>query len=257
MQQEFDVLLVRDAADVQQQRPFGIDAEARPKARAITRHEAIGRQSGGNDLRAGGDAVFEQQGPHRLRRHHDGIELIALGAREASRERAADRTRQQRHVVMQILFKEGVIGGDHRNARAAREAHAGIVRNERRVDVHQVEVLRLELRERRLERTPLHAPVLRIARHAAGGHAHHIRVERPCFGVLGHDECRLHTGGREVGPEGTDGSGDAVDARKVDVGNEQDAHERVTASAGSRYMKLCAVIASVAPMAPPASTSLG
>ena len=123
-------------------RSVGMPKRAR-KARAIARDEAVGRQPGGNHLGARADAVLEQQRPHRLRWHHDRIELTALRACEAPRQRAADRARQQRHVVMQVLFKEGVIGRDHRDAGAAGESHPGVVRHERRVDVHQVEMLRL------------------------------------------------------------------------------------------------------------------
>ena len=44
LQQEFDVLLVRHAPDVQHQRPIGGQAERGAKARAVARREAVRRQ---------------------------------------------------------------------------------------------------------------------------------------------------------------------------------------------------------------------
>ena len=41
--------------------------------------------------------------------------------------------------MMQILFEEGVIGRHARNARAPRELHARVVRDERRMDVNEIE----------------------------------------------------------------------------------------------------------------------
>ena len=51
------------------------------------------------------DAVGEQGLSHGVRGCNHGIHLIALRAAEAAGQAAGDSAREQRHVVMQVLFE--------------------------------------------------------------------------------------------------------------------------------------------------------
>ena len=113
---------------------------------------------------------------------------------------------------------------------AAREAHAGVMGDERRLNVHQIEMLRLQPRQRAPQGPPSHAPVLGIAAaRRAEGDAQHAVLVAPARLVAPRRSparpARVSTpAARQVGAEGADGGGDAVDARKIDVGNEQHPH---------------------------------
>src|SRR5205807_4243752 len=72
---------------------------------------------------------------------------------------------------------------------------------------------------------PVHATVLRIARHGGGRHAQHARlvahtarVVQRCY------EKRLDPAARQILTEGPDRRRHSVDTRKVHVGNEKDPH---------------------------------
>ena len=111
----------------------------------------------------------------------------------------------------------------------ARKAHAGIVRDERRMNVHQIEVLRLQ-------RGKHPAQCARFMRRSSGslgtarGHPHHMRfadrsaVIQRGIAVAGRHQHRFHTGLRQIGAKGADRGGYPVDAREVDVGDEQHPH---------------------------------
>ena len=159
--------------------------------------------------------------------------------RAAKRPSAA---RQYRHVMVQVLLEEGVVGRHAGHARAARAAHAGVVGQERRVDMHQVEFLRRQRIECPRERAPAHAPVLGILGHRGGGDTQHValggRLGRVC--VARRDQPRLDALGVQIVAEGADGGGDAVDAREVDIGDEQDPHARASATHGAVRAMVCA-----------------
>ena len=127
---------------------------------------------------------------------------------------------------MQILLKERVIRRDDGQARAAREAHARIMRDEGRMDVYQIEVLGFEPCERRAQCAPAHPPVFGIPRHRAGWHANHAAIRRCAWhsGVGGGYQHGLDSRAYQISAEGADRGGDAVDAREVDVGDEENPH---------------------------------
>jgi hypothetical protein len=127
---------------------------------------------------------------------------------------------------MQVVLEERVVGRDHRQAVLSSKSHASVVREEWRVDMHQVDPGREFAIERKPERAAEKAPVFGIARHSARRHAEDggIIVLRPAW-IGGHDQRGLDAQSCEVGSKRADGSGNAIDAGKVDVGNEQYAHE--------------------------------
>ena len=93
------------------------------------------------------------------------------------------------------------------------------------LDVHQVRLQALELRAQRADRAELHRTVLRIARHAARGHSQDAGLGIGSGArVLRRDQDRFMAGGVQAAAEGLDGSGNAVDPRKIDVRDHQDAH---------------------------------
>jgi len=154
------------------------------------------------------------------------MHLGALRAREVARREASQRARQYRQVVVQVLLEEGVVGRDEGQLRAAREAHARVVRDEGRVDVHQVEAPAWQRIQGARQRSPAHAPVLGVGGHAGRGHAQHLRFRGRLLSarVERRDQQGLGSLGGKVLAEGADGGGDAVDAREVHVGDEQHPH---------------------------------
>ncbi len=89
----------------------------------------------------GRDAILRQHVTHRFRRRNERLDIGALRASEPARHPLANRPRQYRHVVMQVLFEEGVVGGDARHLERLRQFHTCIVRDERCVNVDEVDVL--------------------------------------------------------------------------------------------------------------------
>jgi hypothetical protein len=228
---------VRDAADVGDERALHIDAGARAEGPPVARAEAIRGKSGRQHVDGSGDAVVGQHRAHGLGRGDEGLHGRALRAREAARQEARERRRHERHVVMQVLLEERVIGRDAGDSRAPREAYPGVVGDERRLNVHQIEATGAQRIERAPERAPAHAPVFGIARHRRRRHPQHPSfIARPP-GALTHrrgapgrrivarrHEAGLHAEARQVLAESADRGRDAVDAREIDVGDEEHAH---------------------------------
>jgi hypothetical protein len=103
--------------------------------------------------------------------------------------------------------------------------------DERSLDVYEIRLQPLELRPQRTERAELHRSILRVARHSARWHPEDVRLGiARSAGIFGRNQERFMAGGMQSAAESLDGSGNAVDPRKVDVRDHQDAH----ASSGSR-----------------------
>ena len=136
---------------------------------------------------------------------------------------------------MQVLLEIRVIALDHRQAQRPGEAEPLIVRDERRLDVNEIEVALAEPRRQATNRACLHEAIFGIARQVARGNADDLAVGA-CIAnwILRRDEQRLVAGGVQSTPKGLDGGGDAVDPRKVDIRDHQYAH------AGSRESKFAA-----------------
>jgi hypothetical protein len=113
--QEVDVLLVRDAADMNQHRLSRRDAELRAEALPVAAREAVHLHAGRDDVHRALHTIVEQRLLHCTRGHDERVENIALGNGEAARDESHDRARHQRHVVMQVLFEVRVISLDDRN----------------------------------------------------------------------------------------------------------------------------------------------
>jgi len=194
---------------------------------AVAAAEPVRGQPRRHHVNRGAHAVSLEHRPQGLGRRDQRLHGGALRAREAARQEAAQRPGQHRRVVVQVLLEEGVIGRDAWDAGAPRAAHARIVRDERCLDVHEIECAIGQRVECVRQCAPRHAPVLGVAWHRRGRHAQHGILGGP-GGVRGHvtrchQQC-IDRAAREILPKGADGGRDAVDARKVDVGNEQHAH---------------------------------
>src|SRR5487761_630928 len=124
---------------------------------------------------------------------------MTLRAGHRARERASREAWQRRNVVMHVLLEEGVIGLDGRYARPSREPYSGIVREEWRLNVNEIEVQRLQSRERAPERTPSQSTILRVPGNAPGGHANHSLLAQVRLAlVFGSNQQRLDSTAREV-----------------------------------------------------------
>ena len=107
----------------------------------------------------------------------------------------------------------------------------------------------------RLQRATEKAPVFRIARHAARRHTDDATgsIVRRGARIVRRDQHGLDAELREVGAERADRSGDAVDARKVDVGDEQYPHAAPMVDSDSD----APIAPLTAPNKAPTSTSVG
>ena len=223
-QQEVDVLLEGHPAYVHQDRLLRRDAVAAPEGRAVPAGQALQLDARRNDLHGGLDAVLAQHIVHRTGRHHDRIEVVALRAREAPRQRARPGPGHQRHVVVQILLEEGVIGLHPRHAQPFRQRHARVVGDKGRLDVDQVEAAlaqgRLEL-HRGLEP---HQSIFRIEGHCASRQAHDAWLGLDRRPIGRRDQQHLVAERGELPAKGLDGRGHPVDAREVHVGEHQNPH---------------------------------
>jgi hypothetical protein len=136
------MFLVRDAADEQHNGAIQSDAVARAKCGAVAARELVEVQARRDRLDPPRDAVALEHVGQLARRRDDGVDGVALPARERARERACDRCRQQRQVVMQILFEERVIGLDDGDLQLARGLDADPVRDERRLHMQHIDPAR-------------------------------------------------------------------------------------------------------------------
>ncbi len=166
------------------------------------------------------DSVLQQDVPHGLARSDQRLHIRALRACKRSCERLAETARQSRHVVMQILFEECVIGRDAGNPRSPGEAHTGVMSDERGMDVEQLDVLEPLALEQAMQLPPPHAPVFRVARNPRRGNPDYCGLICAFSRIVGRDQQCLDAAVTEVCAERADGRGDAVDAREVDVRNE-------------------------------------
>ena len=180
-------------------------------------------------------AVGFQRPLHRRRRRDHGRDAVAFLARDHPRRRREPGLGQEREIVVEIFLEQGVVGLDARQAVLSGPAHAGAVGEKRRVDVHEVEVRRIQAIQCGGQRAQMHQPVFRIARHLPAGHTHDIgRRLRP--GVVGrHQHARMPRRGQCMA-QGLDRSGYAIDAWEIHVGHHQDTHGRLRQGRSLRCM---------------------
>ncbi len=88
--------------------------------------------------------------------------------------------------------------------------------------MHQVDVPEPVALECPIQRRPAHAPIFRIARNPRRRHADDGRIAVLCGpAVLGRDEQRLDTAIGKIRAKSADRGRDAVDAWKIDIGDEK------------------------------------
>ena len=124
---------------------------------------------------------------------------------------------------MQVLLEERVIRLDHGHVALARDLEPEPMRDERRVDVHDVDVLRERATGRERDARLQHA-VLRIEHEITCGLPKHALVVGPRLRILRRDEPALAAARREIAAKSLNRRGDAVDAREVHVGDHEHAH---------------------------------
>ena len=113
---------------------------------------------------------------HLPRGRHHGLHVVALRHREATRHVTGERRRQPRYVVVQVVFEVGVIGLDQRCTEPAREPHSGVVRHERRLDVHKIHFIWAQRAQVRHQLGPHEEPIFRVTRHGSRRNAHDLRI---------------------------------------------------------------------------------
>jgi hypothetical protein len=225
VEQEIEVFFVRDAADVHQHRTVGCDAMPAPERRTVAVRKRGGldarRQHGDRPL----DAVHAQDLEHRRRWHDEVVERVAPATRDGTRRGTQQAARQERHVVMEILFEMRVPGLHHRQPVAARPAHAARVGDEGCLHVHDVHSRGVDAAERTAEHATAHQPVFRVHRYAAGADPMHVGAGRVVGAVTRHDErAAVRSLGFDARAEGGDGGRNAVHSREKHVRDHQDVH---------------------------------
>ena len=219
LEQEADVLLVRDAADVERHRRVLRDVVQAAEMQAVAAGEVLYRDAGGQDLHRRAHAIAGQAVAHRGRGHHHRIDRIALRARHPPRQSAQRGGGQEGRVVVQVFLEKGVVGQQRRPAAGACGAQAGAVGGERGLDVHQVTPDSFAPR-RFVHRAQAHQTVFGVEGQAAAGNAHDAGGVG-FAAVARHEQAHVHVEGRERAAEGGDRRRHAIHARKEDVGNHQ------------------------------------
>ncbi len=215
---------MRHAAHEQHHGAVGGNAVARTERGSIAARELLEIEPGRYDVHRSFDAVTYQHVGELPRRSNHGIHGIALSQGSAARKSTRHRARQQRHVVMQIFLEERVIRLEHRHAQLTRNLLADPVRDERCLDVHDVDAP--AEREPCSQRgAPMQHSVFRIEDQIAGRLPQYPGVVLPCLGIAWRNQPRLAVQCREVASEGLNRGRDAVDAGEVDVRDEQDPHD--------------------------------
>ncbi len=192
-------------------------------ARAVAALELVEIQARGNRVDGARDAVAGEHVGELARRRDDGVDGVALAPRDRASERACGSGRQQRHVVMQVLLEERVIGLERRDVQAARSLDPDPMRDERRLDVQHVDAAD-EGEASRERRARLHHAVFGIEREVARRLAQDTLVVLPPGRIRGRDEPGLAAVRREITAERLDRRRHAVYPREVDVRDHEHAH---------------------------------
>lgn len=253
--EEFDVFLVSDSSGVKQQRAPGRQSMQFAEPPAVAGCEAVGGKSCRNDVNRRRDPVLDERRAQRLRGRDDRVDLAALSTRHRSSDRSADERRHERRVVMQVSLEERVVRREAGCARRSRMPHSCIVRDERRVDVDQIERMARTARERTQEISPEHAAILRVSRHPPARYANDTELDGVRRAVRGYDERGLDAALPEVRPERRDRRRHAVDAREVDIRDEEHAHDRAASGAHGTRPSSSPIAPRSAPSSAPAITS--
>ncbi len=222
--EEIDIFLVRDPADVGHERTIGGQLRQRPEALRPPLAKTIRGQTRWQNVDRGRDAVLQQNLAHRLGGRDQCLHVGALRAGEFAGQRLPEAPRQHRDIVVQIFLEERVVRGHTGDLERLRQADAGVVRDERRVDVHQIDILEPIAAERLIQCAPAHAPILGVSGDARGRNPNDGRVGLILrTGIVRSDQKGLDVAAGEIVSKRPDGRGHAIDAWKEDVGNEQSA----------------------------------
>ena len=155
-----------------------------------------------------------------------GVHVVALGAGEVPHQIAQQRLGEEGYVVVEVFLEIGVVAEHRGHAETARQAHARVMGDEGRLDVHDVGTEVLQFGVVRHDLAHAHHPVFGVEQHAPRRDAGDPVLVMGGAGVIRGDQVDLVAQPFELSAEGEDGGGDAVDAGKVDVGDKQDAHRR-------------------------------
>jgi hypothetical protein len=126
--------------------------------------------------------------------------------------------------VEQILLKQGVVGFHGRQPEQARQLHAGIMRDERRLDVDQIISLIFQRLGKPEDLLITHHPVFRIDRQIARNNADYVALLRGIGAIGRRDQRDLVPELPELLSEGFDRGRYTVDSRKINIGYHQNAH---------------------------------
>ncbi len=191
--------------------------------RAVAAAEIAEIETGRDHRDRSGDTVLGEHGGELLRRRDYGVHGVALPARYAARECASEGARNQRKVVMQILFEERVVSLERLATELASDLEADAMRDERRLDVDEIDALP-QLEAGRQRGAADHHPILRIEDEVTRRLAQHAGLCVARAGIRRRDQPALATERREVTPENLDRGGDTVDAREIHVRDHQHTH---------------------------------
>ena len=213
---------MRHPPDKKRQRSGRKNAVLVTKSLTVAAAKLGQRNAGRQHVQRHGDAITIQALLHGCRGHDDGIQRIALLARQGARLALEPARGKERRVVLQVFLEQRVIGGDHRQAEGAGRFQAGVLGDERSLDVDQVAILR-RFKHGAMHGAPAHQPVFRITRHRPAGDANDARLVR-LITVTRHHQPDLDPLPGQRLAEGFNRGGHPIDPGKIDVRHHQDAH---------------------------------
>ena len=228
LQQEADVLLHRQAADGDQRGAICGDAMLLAECRSRATSKLAQVDAGWQHGAWCGDAVTIQHVDHLLGRHDHVIDVVAQLARGAPREHPQQRFRRPRKIVGDVFLKIRVVGLDRRATAELRQAHAQLVRAERRMDVDHVPVPLRQLRQHGTQRGCTDQAILWVEENPARWQADDLigavsaeRVLATGIAVIRRDDGDLMAHLRQRFGKCADRGRDAIDAREVHIGQHQ------------------------------------
>ena len=169
---------MRHPPDEQRNWPRGINAMRRAKCISNSRIGfGLQRDPGGQNMQWCDNTVACQALVNRPRRYDHAIKLVALAARKTTRQAAQPTGWNHRCIMLQIFLEQRVIRRDHGQSTASCCFQPGIVRDERRLDMYQVESQLSGAIDGLMHRPPTHQTILRITRHRSCGHPADPRLD--------------------------------------------------------------------------------
>jgi hypothetical protein len=218
-QEELEVLLAVQAADVEEHAILGRESEGLADGPAVARPEAAEVDSGRQHLDGPAHALRPEPPRDEVRRGDH--QVGGVGEPGAPANGAPDDQRPRQRHVMGIPVVERVVREDEGAAGLTRQTPGRGAEQERMVSVKHIEVERAQApAERRAERQREREVGIRGGRQSR--HADDPAPPIVGSGHPGRDDHRLVPERLEVSPEGLDGGGHAAEHREVVVREETD-----------------------------------